>query len=123
MQRTGRGPRGQCTHAFFRLQQVTSRKSKVKEGLPLVYQLGRLAPCRSMLLKFSHVFSAAVVSFSLDGVRYQANPVKFVPVIDKPKETAFNVTIPLHDRLAKFIRIQLYFTARWILLSEVTFES
>ncbi|KAF6200643.1 hypothetical protein GE061_005086 [Apolygus lucorum] len=105
-------------------------ESQQSDNLPILFQFDGVRKFSAMHLHTSHivtrdvqVFSAAVVSFSLDGIRYQANPVKFVPRIDKPKESAFNVTIPLHDRLAKFLKIQLFFSARWILLSEVAFES
>ncbi|VVC94329.1 unnamed protein product [Leptidea sinapis] len=34
-----------------------------------------------------------------------------------------NVTIKLHHRIGKWVRIQLHFSARWILISEVVFDS
>ena len=70
------------------------------------------------------VFSSAVVSFSLDGDRYQLNPVKFVPQLE-PKESpkALNISVALHNRVGNFLKVHLHFSARWILLSEVSFES
>uniref|UniRef100_T1I6J6 Discoidin domain-containing protein n=1 Tax=Rhodnius prolixus TaxID=13249 RepID=T1I6J6_RHOPR len=64
-----------------------------------------------------------MVSFSLDGEQYHANQVKFVPELNNLRNGAFNVTIPLHGRLARYLKVQLYFSARWILLSEVSFDS
>lgn len=38
-------------------------------------------------------------------------------------EQAREVTIKLHSRAGRFLKLQLYFAARWIMLSEVIFES
>ncbi|XP_024084780.1 discoidin domain-containing receptor 2-like [Cimex lectularius] len=105
-------------------------ESQQSDSLELLFQFDNVRKFSAMNLYTSHivtrevqVFSSAVVSFSIDGERYQPNPVKFLPRIEKPKETAFNVTIPLHGRVAKYVKVQLHFSARWILLSEVTFDS
>ncbi|XP_031358423.1 discoidin domain-containing receptor 2-like isoform X1 [Photinus pyralis] len=36
---------------------------------------------------------------------------------------ARNVTIKLHHRIGRFLKLQLYFAAQWILLSEISFHS
>lgn len=38
-------------------------------------------------------------------------------------ENSRNVSIKLHHRVGRFVKIQLHFGARWILISEITFDS
>jgi discoidin domain receptor family protein 2 len=38
-------------------------------------------------------------------------------------EHARNVTIKLHNRVGRYLRLQLYFAAKWIMISEVSFDS
>lgn len=42
---------------------------------------------------------------------------------DRALEVARNVTIHLHGRIARFIKLHLYFANKWLLLSEITFRS
>ncbi|KAL1117262.1 hypothetical protein AAG570_004588 [Ranatra chinensis] len=107
-------------------------ESQQGDALEIIFEFDGIRKFTSMHLHTSHVvtrdvqvFSSAEVSFSLDGERYQMNPVKFVPKLDLPDEwnTALNITIPLHNRLAVYLKIHLRFAARWLLLSEVTFDS
>ncbi|KAK9499600.1 hypothetical protein O3M35_002615 [Rhynocoris fuscipes] len=42
---------------------------------------------------------------------------------DKVLENARNVTIHLRNHIAKYVKLQLYFASKWIMISEVTFES
>ncbi|XP_034232550.1 discoidin domain-containing receptor 2-like [Thrips palmi] len=78
------------------------------------------------------------VLLSPDGVRFQ-NPSAGVQVVpptpeeehglhddlhdDLDEEVAQEVSIPLGGRPARSVRVQLFFAATWILLSEVTFDS
>ena len=38
-------------------------------------------------------------------------------------EYARQVTMPLKHHVGKYVKIQLFFDSRWIMISEVTFES
>ncbi|XP_058790523.1 discoidin domain-containing receptor 2 isoform X2 [Phymastichus coffea] len=69
------------------------------------------------------VFSHAKVYFSNDNTQFNGEPVHFSYVPDLMFEQARNVTIKLHSRSGRFVRLQLYFAARWIMLSEVIFDS
>lgn len=69
------------------------------------------------------VFSHAKVYFSVGGRHFTGEPVHFSYMPDLVMEHARNVTVKLHQRLGRFIKLQLYFASRWILLSEITFES
>lgn len=66
------------------------------------------------------VLSEAAVFLSLDGQHYQSAPVQMTM---SPGETMQNVSIPLQNRVARFMRLQLFFPAPWILISEVSFDS
>lgn len=69
------------------------------------------------------IFSVAEVWFSLDGERFQQTPIRSVLPLDRSRESARNVTVQLRNRSARFIRLRLFFADKWILLSEVSFES
>ncbi|KAG0714483.1 Discoidin domain-containing receptor 2 [Chionoecetes opilio] len=74
--------------------------------------------------KDTQVFSRARVLFSVGGEHYHAQPpVEFEYVVDRIFENARNVTIRLHGAAAKFVKVQLFFALRWILISEVAFDS
>ncbi|XP_076170649.1 discoidin domain-containing receptor 2 isoform X1 [Ptiloglossa arizonensis] len=68
------------------------------------------------------VFSKADVWFSPDGVTYEEEPLSYSYIPDIVLENARNVSIGLHERYGKFLKIHLYFAARWIMISEVTFD-
>lgn len=50
-------------------------------------------------------------------------PVHFEYSVDRIFENARNVTIRLPNVTARNVRLQLFFALRWMLISEVTFES
>ncbi|XP_071444959.1 discoidin domain-containing receptor 2-like [Hetaerina americana] len=77
----------------------------------------------NMYTRGVQVFSQALVFFSLEGDRYQPSPLKFEPQQDRSSEAARNISVSLRGRVGRHIRLQLFFAARWILLSEVTFDS
>ncbi|CAH1390361.1 unnamed protein product [Nezara viridula] len=74
---------------------------------------------------FSISFSAikAKVQFSLGGAVFSRRAVSYTYMPDTVLENARNVTIHLHHHIAKYIKIQLHFASRWIMISEVIFES
>ncbi|XP_076683005.1 discoidin domain-containing receptor 2 isoform X2 [Andrena cerasifolii] len=68
------------------------------------------------------VFSKADVWFSPDRDTYEEEPLSYSYIPDMALANARNVSIGLHERRGKFIKMHLYFAARWIMISEVTFE-
>lgn len=42
---------------------------------------------------------------------------------DTVMESSRDVTIKLHNRIGKYVQVHLYFAARWVMLSEVTFTT
>ncbi|CAD7000506.1 unnamed protein product [Ceratitis capitata] len=77
----------------------------------------------NMFIKDVQVFVHAKVFFSISGRQYAGEPVQFSYMPDTVLDHARDVTIKLHHRLGKYLQIHLYFAARWIMLSEITFIS
>lgn len=61
--------------------------------------------------------------FSLGGRYYSGKTLSYSYMPDRVLENARNVSIHLHSRTARFIKIRLFFASYWIMLSEVAFES
>ncbi|KAK7080623.1 DNA damage responsive protein [Halocaridina rubra] len=74
--------------------------------------------------KDTQVFSHARVLFSAGGKYYHVLPsVEYEYVVDRIFENARNVTINLHNMAGKYVKLQLYFSLRWMMISEVAFDS
>ncbi|XP_067204173.1 discoidin domain-containing receptor 2-like isoform X2 [Linepithema humile] len=69
------------------------------------------------------VFSKADIWFSIDGKTYEDEPVLYSYIPDLVLENARNVSISLHEGRGRFLKLHLYFAARWIIISEVTFDA
>ncbi|RZC39422.1 hypothetical protein BDFB_008384, partial [Asbolus verrucosus] len=77
----------------------------------------------NLFSKDVQVFSHARAFFSINGNSFNGEPVHFSYMPDLVLEHARNVTIKLHHRIGRFLKLQLYFASRWILLSEISFDS
>ncbi|XP_071531085.1 discoidin domain-containing receptor 2-like isoform X2 [Panulirus ornatus] len=77
----------------------------------------------NMHTKEVQVFSRARVFFSVGGRYFSAHPVDYNYMEDEVSEYARNVTIKLHQRVGKYVKIQLFYEARWIIISEIFFVS
>ncbi|XP_046402897.1 discoidin domain-containing receptor 2-like [Ischnura elegans] len=69
------------------------------------------------------VFSKARVFFSIGGKFFNGRPLSFSYMPDTVLENARNVSINLRHRIGRFVKLQLHFAARWIMISEVYFDS
>ncbi|XP_046412192.1 discoidin domain-containing receptor 2-like isoform X1 [Neodiprion fabricii] len=69
------------------------------------------------------VFAKADVWFSIGGQAYQGRPISYSYMPDTVLENARNVTIGLHGKTGRFVKLQLHFANRWIMISEVVFET
>lgn len=69
------------------------------------------------------VFSEVDILFSIGGKYYTGEPITYTYMEDKIFETSRNITIKLHHRVGKFVKLRLHFSDRWIMVSEVTFDS
>ncbi|XP_045464943.1 discoidin domain-containing receptor tyrosine kinase B-like [Harmonia axyridis] len=79
--------------------------------------------CNNMFTRGVQIFNQAEILFSIDGERYQASTVHAMIPVDLTRESARNITIKLHGKPAKFIKLRLSFSNKWLLISEVSFES
>lgn len=61
--------------------------------------------------------------FSVGGRRYKGEPITYTYIEDRIFEHSRNVSIKLHHRVGRFVKIQLFFAAKWMMISEVSFES
>lgn len=61
--------------------------------------------------------------FSIGGQYYLDSPVKYSHQQDSYFENARQVVIRLYNKIGQYVRIDLYFESRWIMISEVEFES
>ncbi|KAH8298160.1 hypothetical protein KR018_010081, partial [Drosophila ironensis] len=77
----------------------------------------------NMFSKDVQVFVHAKVFFSIGGHQFAKEPVQFSYMPDQVLDHARDVTIKLHHRLGRYVRLLLYFGARWMMLSEISFVS
>ncbi|KAG7191203.1 hypothetical protein KM043_013178 [Ampulex compressa] len=68
------------------------------------------------------VFSKANVWFSYDGLSYDDEPVSYSYIPDVILENARSVSIGLHNRRGRYLKIHLHFATTWIIIGEVTFD-
>ncbi|KAJ8300153.1 hypothetical protein KUTeg_021672 [Tegillarca granosa] len=69
------------------------------------------------------VFKEAKVYFSIGGRYYLSKPVDYPFLRDSWMEHARYVKIPLKNNVGRYVKVKLVFDAKWIMVSEVTFES
>ena len=67
-------------------------------------------------------FSQMLAYFSADGLNYHSQYVKVVNK-EQPPQPRQNITLSLASRVGRFVRLELYFDGKWLLLSEVAFNS
>ena len=69
------------------------------------------------------VFSEANIIFSVGGRYFVGEPITYTYIEDRIFENSRNISIKLHHRIGRFVKLQLHFAAKWIMISEVTFDS
>jgi len=79
--------------------------------------------CNNMFNKDVRVFRMAKLFFSIGGQHYPPNPVVFHYMRDTLMEFPRNAIITIPHRVGRYVKLQLFFDARWILISEISFES
>lgn len=74
--------------------------------------------------KHISIFKTAVITFSLTGERTSySNAIISEQNRDELFEIARPILIQLNNHVAKFVRLDLYFDSKWLLISEITFDS
>lgn len=79
--------------------------------------------CNNMFTKDVRVFRMAKIYFSIGGKYFLSEPVEFVYMRDTLIEYARTVIIPLQNRIGRYVKIELFFDAKWLMISEIQFES
>ena len=79
--------------------------------------------CNNHFSKDIRVFKMALVYFSVGGNLYQNKPVKYDFIQDSAVEYSRPVLIRLHNNVGRYVRLQLYFDAKWMMISEIQFYS
>ncbi|CAB3360448.1 Hypothetical predicted protein [Cloeon dipterum] len=79
--------------------------------------------CNNHFTKDIQVFAEAKVFFSVGGQQFLGDPITYTYIEDRIFETSRNISIKLHHRVGRFVKLQLHFAAKWIMISEVTFDS
>ena len=69
------------------------------------------------------VFSELNVLFSIGGKYYTGDPIVYDTPEDRVFEYSRNITIKLHQRIGKYVKLRFGFAARWIIIGEITFDS
>jgi discoidin domain receptor family protein 2 len=70
------------------------------------------------------IFKTAIISFSTDDIgRNYSNAIIYQHNRDDIFEIPRPVLIELNNHIAKFVRLDLYFDSKWLLISEITFDS
>ena len=75
------------------------------------------------LYSIFQIFSQVDILFSIGGKYYTGEPITYTYMEDKIFESSRNITIKLHHRVGKYVKLRLHFSDRWIMISEVTFDS
>ncbi|KAG7197505.1 hypothetical protein KM043_007184 [Ampulex compressa] len=79
--------------------------------------------CNNQFTKDVQVFSEASIMFSIGGKYYTGDPIVYSYMEDRIFEYSRNITIKLHHRIGKYVKLRFAFASRWIMISEVTFDS
>ncbi|GLH05407.1 Tyrosine-protein kinase transmembrane receptor Ror [Gryllus bimaculatus] len=79
--------------------------------------------CNNQFTRDVQVFSEANILFSVGGKFFSGEPITYTYIEDRIFESSRNISIKLHHRVGRFVKLQLHFAAKWIMLSEVTFDS
>lgn len=80
--------------------------------------------CNNQFTKDVQVFSMVKVLFSIGGKKFhRGEPITYEYIEDCIFEDARNVTVKLHHRVGRFVKLQFHFAAKWMLISELTFDS
>ncbi|XP_026277610.2 discoidin domain-containing receptor 2-like isoform X2 [Frankliniella occidentalis] len=79
--------------------------------------------CNNQFTKEVQVFSEAQIMFSVSGEHFPGQPITFTTMEDRIFESSRNVSIKLHHRVGRFVKLRLHFSAKWMLISEISFNS
>ena len=100
-------------------------RAAIDSNLPIMFEFADIRNftmasfhCNNIFTKDMQVFKSAKIWFSLDGVKWASVSEDFEYMPDTVMEKARDVVIHLHHRVGRFIKFDLRFAARWLLISE-----
>ncbi|XP_045197424.2 discoidin domain-containing receptor 2-like isoform X2 [Mercenaria mercenaria] len=79
--------------------------------------------CNNYFSRNVRVFKTALVYFSVGGKYFFGEPVRYEFEQDKVINYNHEVKIDLKHNTGKFVKLKLFFDSKWIMISEVEFES
>lgn len=80
--------------------------------------------CNNKFSKDVRVFRLANVYFSSEGKVFLNSPsVEYTYARDAQMEYARSIRISLNNNIGQFVKLELYFDDKWIMISEIQFES
>ena len=82
-----------------------------------------LIHCNNYFTKNVRVFKKAELYFSVGGVYFPEEPVKYEFQRDTVMDYNHEVDIDLKHNIGRFVKLKLFFDAKWMLISEVQFFS
>ncbi|XP_024936417.1 discoidin domain-containing receptor 2 isoform X2 [Cephus cinctus] len=100
-----------------------------RESVELIFEFYDVREFENCTIHVAHlpsreieILSTATVWFSFDGTQYHQTPEK-IEIAGEIKATTASISIPLQSRIGRFLKIELNPKSKWLLVSEVTFES
>ena len=103
----------------------TNRYIRIIFQFDTIRQINRMTiHTNNLFSKDIFIFKTAMISFSLTNEEGNySNTIIYQHIRDDIFEIARPVLIELNNQIAKFVRLDLYFDSKWLLISEVTFDS
>ena len=103
----------------------TSRYISIKFQFDSIRQINRVTiHTNNLFSKEILIFKTAIISFSInDDETNYSNSVIYQHNRDDIFEIARPILIELNNHIGKFVRLDLYFDSKWLLISEITFDS
>ena len=71
----------------------------------------------------AEVFGSAKAFFSFNGQKWSKYPVEYEHTPDHVNESPKEIAIQLNFKIGRFVKVSLKFASKWILLSEIKFNS
>ncbi|CAF3793230.1 unnamed protein product [Rotaria sordida] len=103
----------------------TSTYIRIKFQFDSIRQINRVTiHTNNLFSKEILIFKTAIISFSkIDNENNYSNIIIYQHNRDDIFEIARPILIELNNHIAKFVRLDLYFDSKWLLISEITFDS
>jgi hypothetical protein len=105
-------------------------KNERRDHVEILFEFGEVREFHAVELFVNNQFTREVAIFkelhayfSVGGKIFGGEPVTFTPLSDEIFEEPRNITAKLHRRVGRFVKLRLFFASKWLLVSEVEFDS